>query len=103
MESVISTTGKNLAYATRPYDKELKTRALGTCSACQGKNESTTEKNAQLSADTNLKKVLRAAQFLLGPFWKTLKSGCLSLLTIRSFGARDGLGLSVRVWFEGFG
>eukprot|EP00116_Pleurobrachia_bachei_P013886 sb/3474148/ len=34
--------------------------------------------------------------------WKTLKSGCLSLLTIRSFGARDGLGLSVRVWL-GFG
>eukprot|EP00116_Pleurobrachia_bachei_P000598 sb/3460860/ len=33
---------------------------------------------------------------------KTLKSGCLSLLTIRSFGARDGLGLSVRVWL-GFG
>eukprot|EP00116_Pleurobrachia_bachei_P013846 sb/3474108/ len=29
---------------------------------------------------------------------KTLKSGCLSLLTIRSFSARDGLGLSVRVW-----
>eukprot|EP00116_Pleurobrachia_bachei_P014967 sb/3475229/ len=33
---------------------------------------------------------------------KTLKSGCLSLLTIRSFGARDGLGLTVRVWL-GFG
>eukprot|EP00116_Pleurobrachia_bachei_P015178 sb/3475440/ len=33
---------------------------------------------------------------------KTLKSGCLSLLTIRSFGAHDGLGLSVRVWL-GFG
>eukprot|EP00116_Pleurobrachia_bachei_P017560 sb/3477822/ len=33
---------------------------------------------------------------------KTLKSGCLSLLTIRSFGARDELGLSVRVWL-GFG
>eukprot|EP00116_Pleurobrachia_bachei_P016327 sb/3476589/ len=33
---------------------------------------------------------------------KTLKSGCLSLLTIRSFSARDGLGLSVRVWL-GFG
>eukprot|EP00116_Pleurobrachia_bachei_P011554 sb/3471816/ len=32
---------------------------------------------------------------------KTLKSGCLSLLTIRSFGARDGLGLTVRVWFGG--
>eukprot|EP00116_Pleurobrachia_bachei_P009767 sb/3470029/ len=30
------------------------------------------------------------------------KSGCLSLLTIRSFGARDGLGLTVRVWL-GFG
>eukprot|EP00116_Pleurobrachia_bachei_P002773 sb/3463035/ len=35
-------------------------------------------------------------------FGKTLKSGCLSLLTIRSFGARDGLGLTVRVWL-GFG
>eukprot|EP00116_Pleurobrachia_bachei_P010692 sb/3470954/ len=33
---------------------------------------------------------------------KTLKSGCLSLLTIRSFSARDGLGLTVRVWL-GFG
>eukprot|EP00116_Pleurobrachia_bachei_P004461 sb/3464723/ len=33
---------------------------------------------------------------------KRLKSGCLSLLTIRSFGARNGLGLSVRVWL-GFG
>ena len=33
---------------------------------------------------------------------KTLKSGCLSLLTIRSFGARDVLGLTVRVWL-GFG
>eukprot|EP00116_Pleurobrachia_bachei_P008755 sb/3469017/ len=37
-----------------------------------------------------------------GSAGKTLKSGCLSLLTIRSFGARDGLGLSVRVWL-GFG
>eukprot|EP00116_Pleurobrachia_bachei_P011752 sb/3472014/ len=34
---------------------------------------------------------------------KTLKSGCLSLLTIRSFGACNGLGLSVRVWFRGIG
>eukprot|EP00116_Pleurobrachia_bachei_P016031 sb/3476293/ len=34
----------------------------------------------------------------LGRERKTLKSGCLSLLTIRSFGARDGLGLTVRVW-----
>ena len=33
---------------------------------------------------------------------RTLKSGCLSLLKIRVFGARDGLGLSVRVWL-GFG
>eukprot|EP00116_Pleurobrachia_bachei_P015108 sb/3475370/ len=33
---------------------------------------------------------------------KTLKSGCLSMLTIRSFSARDGLGLTVRVWY-GFG
>eukprot|EP00116_Pleurobrachia_bachei_P011583 sb/3471845/ len=33
---------------------------------------------------------------------KTLKSGCLSLLTIRSFGTHDVLGLSVRVWL-GFG
>ncbi len=33
---------------------------------------------------------------------KTLKSGCLSLLKIRSFSAHDGLGLSVRVWL-GFG
>eukprot|EP00116_Pleurobrachia_bachei_P014764 sb/3475026/ len=38
---------------------------------------------------------------------KTLKSGCLSLLTIslltiRSFGARNGLGLTNRVWL-GFG
>eukprot|EP00116_Pleurobrachia_bachei_P017078 sb/3477340/ len=41
-------------------------------------------------------------QFSVGIGRKTLKSGCLSLLTIRSFGARDGLGLSVRVWL-GFG
>eukprot|EP00116_Pleurobrachia_bachei_P008875 sb/3469137/ len=42
-------------------------------------------------------------QILVGALrWKTLKSGCLSLLTIRSFGARDGLGLTVRVWL-GFG
>eukprot|EP00116_Pleurobrachia_bachei_P017720 sb/3477982/ len=33
---------------------------------------------------------------------KTLKSGCLSLLTIRSFSVCDELGLSVRVWL-GFG
>eukprot|EP00116_Pleurobrachia_bachei_P018702 sb/3478964/ len=35
---------------------------------------------------------------LLVPGGKTLKSGCLSLLTIRSFSARNELGLSARVW-----
>eukprot|EP00116_Pleurobrachia_bachei_P013095 sb/3473357/ len=35
---------------------------------------------------------------------KTLKSGCLSLLTIRSFSAREGLGLTVMAWvWLGFG
>jgi hypothetical protein len=50
--------------------------------------------------------LLEALELYYGSFLrrggKTLKSGCLSLLTIRSFGARDGLGLSVRVWL-GFG
>eukprot|EP00116_Pleurobrachia_bachei_P018909 sb/3479171/ len=35
-------------------------------------------------------------------FWRARRVRAISLLTIRSFGARNGLGLSVRVWL-GFG
>eukprot|EP00116_Pleurobrachia_bachei_P007100 sb/3467362/ len=67
-------------------------------------------RQAHTTRTNTLHKTRRNALHRTTPSWiasrvvpqKTLKSGCLSLLTIRSFGARDGLGLTVRVWL-GFG
>eukprot|EP00116_Pleurobrachia_bachei_P012736 sb/3472998/ len=76
------------------------------------RSERTVKSNGEING--NITPIYRAPRMNQNMIWlilhnsllcsnrKTLKSGCLSLLTIRSFSARDELGLSVRVWL-GFG